>query len=711
MTGRDEVMVWAACLIAPVPSFAPARAAEGGKAFTVAADEFGPVYRVDMEKVRSAADLTAVPGVKIAWDLHGGDISLLANACDWDGDGKIDLIAGVETKGNRRIVRYKQDGRRIWSSEQVNTGLGSESGLAVEDLDGDGRYEVTLNVSRQLWCLDADTGKTKWKIDLPACRDNYQASVVGHFLDRKRFAVVCRVYRDVTCYDAAGKKVWTYRIENKSLYGHEMAHYDADGDGLDEVYVSLTGKFLALGGDGKLRWADRSCLNHSDFILCGDVDGDGDREIVYDRDGCTAKRGPIVCVDGRTGKLVQQWKYARPGKDHLQRVVLGDFDPSRPGLELAGVGKRRGRGGLILWSGAGRPAWRKDIPAGWVTWGDWDGDGTPEIMPSIGVSGDDGWEVWTGGGKRVYAIAGIGATPLGIESAGRKRPDLDGNGKADVLLWTGRGYIVLMESPSQTRTTISDAQPDGKGLLVHEVESEFQVGQTRVKVLLPENLEKDRRYPVVYVLPVEPQSRHCYGDGLAEFKKIDAHNKYKIICVAPTFSHMPWYADHPTDPAIRQESYFVKVVVPMIERRYPAISKREGRLLLGFSKSGWGAYSLLLRHPAVFDRAVAWDAPLLGRNLMNLDAGPIFGTKNNFDRYRITSLLESNAKQLGKHKRLILLGYDSFRKDHQAVHVLMEQWKIPHHYRDGPRQEHNWHSGWVAEAIRLLVSPTLRSMK
>jgi len=47
----------------------------------------------------------------------------------------------------------------------------------------------------------------------------------------------------------------------------------------------------------------------------------------------------------------------------------------------------------------------------------------------------------------VYAIAGIGATPPGTESADRKRPDLDGNGKADVLLWTGGRYIVLMEAP------------------------------------------------------------------------------------------------------------------------------------------------------------------------------------------------------------------------------------------------------------------------
>ncbi|MDP6543498.1 MAG: exo-alpha-sialidase [Phycisphaerae bacterium] len=416
---------------------------ESGKAFTMSADKFGPVYSVDAGKVRSTADLREVPGVKIAWDLRGNEpIEWLANARDVNGDGKIDLIASAGTKDGNRVVRYHQDGRRVWTSEPINGPLGNESGMAIEDLDGDGRYEVVFNVLRQLWCLDADTGKAKWKADLPACRNNYQVSVVGHFLDRKRFAVICRVGREVTCFDPLGKKVWTYRIKHKNLYGHEMTHYDADGDGLDEAYISLNGKLLALGGDGKLRWSDTNCRNHSDFILCGDVDGDGDLEIVYDRDGCGLMNGPVVCADGRTGKLVRRWTYARAGKDHLQRAVLGDFAPSRPGLELAAVGKRREMGGLMLWSAAGGPVWRKDIPVGWVTWGDWDGNGKPEIMVTHG----DGWQVWTGAGKRIYAIGGVRGVPFDVECAGGKRPDLDGDGKADVLLWTGR-YMLIMEAP------------------------------------------------------------------------------------------------------------------------------------------------------------------------------------------------------------------------------------------------------------------------
>lgn len=444
-----SLLLYCTCTAVLFAFFLPSEAAEAaadGDAFTIDCDEYGRVYRINMEKVKSAADLAAVPGIRTAWNLHGRPpFEWLDNARDVDGDGGIDLIVSAEAGKGRCIVRYEEDGSLVWKSAPVNRPVGNESGMAIEDLDGDGSCEVIFNVYRQLWCLDADTGKAEWTIDLPACRNNFQASVVGRFLDGPALSVACRVNEVVTCYTASGKKAWTYRIKNKDLYGHEMAQHAADGDGRDEVYVSLNGLFLALDGGGTLRWSDTACRNHGDFILCGDVDGDGDREIVYDRDGCAAQQGPVVCVDGRTGALVRQWDYARPGIDHLQRATLGDFCSSNPGVELAGVGKRKGSGGIMMWSKAGKPAWREDTAAGWLTCGQWDGEGSIEIMVSGGVGGGDSWEVWTGEGRRVYAFTGMGATPLGIECAGPERPDLDGNGRSDVLLWTRRGYVVLME--------------------------------------------------------------------------------------------------------------------------------------------------------------------------------------------------------------------------------------------------------------------------
>jgi len=36
----------------------------------------------------------------------------------------------------------------------------------------------------------------------------------------------------------------------------------------------------------------------------------------------------------------------------------------------------------------------------------------------------------------------------------------------------------------------------------------------------------------------------------------------------PRRSPPPWYADHPTKSDVRQESYFLKAVVPFVEKTY-----------------------------------------------------------------------------------------------------------------------------------------------
>ena len=54
--------------------------------------------------------------------------------------------------------------------------------------------------------------------------------------------------------------------------------------------------------------------------------------------------------------------------------------------------------------------------------------------------------------------------------------------------------------------------------------------------------------------------------------------------------------------------------------------------------------------------------------------------------------------------RLILLGYGNFRDQHEQAHSLMVDLKVPHIYRDGPKRQHIWESGWLTEAVELLLS-------
>jgi S-formylglutathione hydrolase FrmB len=251
---------------------------------------------------------------------------------------------------------------------------------------------------------------------------------------------------------------------------------------------------------------------------------------------------------------------------------------------------------------------------------------------------------------------------------------------------------------------IAPARTDHDGLLVHDVESPYQKGVTAIRVLLPELRRPEEQFSVVYVLPVEAGGQSRFGDGLLEVKAQQLHNRRRLLFVAPTFAQLPWYADHADDPGIRQESYLLHVVLPFVETTYPVRRKRDDQLLLGFSKSGWGAWALLLRHPDRFGRAAAWDAPLMMDQLGKYGTTPIFGTPENFERYRLTDLVREKGLALEPANRLILTGYGNFRQDHERMHSLLLELGIPHVYRDGPQRKHDWHSGWVAEAVELLAT-------
>jgi hypothetical protein len=265
-----------------------------------------------------------------------------------------------------------------------------------------------------------------------------------------------------------------------------------------------------------------------------------------------------------------------------------------------------------------------------------------------------------------------------------------------------------MSAPILTLLLVLGQRAEGPAWRTHELESPYQPGRPQIRVLLPTKVEEGRRYPVVYVLPVEARRESRYGDGLQEIVDRGLCQQYQAIFAAPTFSHLPWYADHPTDSAIRQETHFLKIVVPWVERNYPAIAAHEGRLLLGFSKSGWGAWSLLLRHPHMFARAAAWDAPLMMDRLGKYGSGDIFGTQENFERYRISDLLQADGAAWRGSPRLILSGYGNFREHHESMHKLLIELQVPHEYRDGPSRKHDWHSGWVPEAVELLLRGSKR---
>ncbi|HSH96298.1 MAG TPA: alpha/beta hydrolase-fold protein, partial [Roseimicrobium sp.] len=243
------------------------------------------------------------------------------------------------------------------------------------------------------------------------------------------------------------------------------------------------------------------------------------------------------------------------------------------------------------------------------------------------------------------------------------------------------------------------------------LESEDQAGPTLVEILLPQKLDPAKEYPVLYVLPVggEHKDPPVWGHGLVEAKKAGIADKYDLICVAPTFSIHPWLGNHATDRHLRQEDYVLKTLIPYVDRTYRTQRSKEGRWLVGFSKSGWGAYTLIFRHPDVIGYAAAWDAPLMmngentGKNWGPMGANKVYGTKENFLKFLPSVLAKEAAPAFKERQRLVLGVGKHWKPQCESFHDLLKTLEIPHGYNPDLLFEHRWDTGWFAPLVDELV--------
>ena len=257
-----------------------------------------------------------------------------------------------------------------------------------------------------------------------------------------------------------------------------------------------------------------------------------------------------------------------------------------------------------------------------------------------------------------------------------------------------------------------------RGTWQYRVASPHAVGTNLVEVLLPKSYDPAKKYRVLYVLPVEAGENHRFGDGMKVIRDLDAHNRYDLIVVAPTFDIDPWYGNHASDPQRHQEDYLLKTVIPLVGKNYSTLGTAYGLLLIGFSKSGWGALTLILRHPDVFGYAASWDAPLMftEKQFGIWKTNEVFGTAENMSRYLPTTLLREHASKFKDKTRLVLAGKNLFGtftdkrfpydgpSHTEAFHELAESLAVRHLYAPDIKANHSWNPNWVKPVLAMLVS-------
>lgn len=251
-----------------------------------------------------------------------------------------------------------------------------------------------------------------------------------------------------------------------------------------------------------------------------------------------------------------------------------------------------------------------------------------------------------------------------------------------------------------------------KGVHVYRLRSPFLGGPSPVEVLLPSRYEAARAYKVLYILPVHPGIGGRWGDGLQVARELRIHDRYGVICVSPSFDTWPYYGQHHSNPSIRHEAFVLQALLPAIEALYKTNRSAESRLLLGFSKSGWGALSLLFRNPDVFGFAASWDAPLMmsEKNFGLYETAEHFGSAEAMAHYVPGLWARKNAGQFRDHARVAVLGHNFFgtRWFHDLPHTwrfhrLLQRLGVRHTYDNGIRVPHTWNAAWMEPAVRSLM--------
>jgi hypothetical protein len=246
----------------------------------------------------------------------------------------------------------------------------------------------------------------------------------------------------------------------------------------------------------------------------------------------------------------------------------------------------------------------------------------------------------------------------------------------------------------------------------HDRRLDMNANRGHLDVVVPDTYDANRTtpYPVLYVLEVECNPGTAYADGLGYLESLDIHNTYDVILARTKFpgtiATSPWYGNKGDGTA--QHNIHMANFVRFMEDHFNAGSGRDDRLAIGFSKSGWGAMSLMLRD-RLFGYVASWDVPY-SMTFGGTDYGQVnfFGSESQFLLFNPVTIFDANILSVSDKARIVLAGSVTFDADTVAMEAFLNARGISHTYLrtvlGGGGAGHKWDSGWAPDVVSALFA-------
>ena len=248
--------------------------------------------------------------------------------------------------------------------------------------------------------------------------------------------------------------------------------------------------------------------------------------------------------------------------------------------------------------------------------------------------------------------------------------------------------------------------------------------EVHYSIFLPSDYyTSERAYPVTYLL-------HGYGDaddGWIQFGEVNrlADDAIKAGKIPPMIIVTPdgftsFYINS-ADGKLNYEDFFIKELIPHIEKTYKVKAEKRFRGIAGLSMGGYGSLLYALKYPNLFTAAAPLSAAVWSDNdIINLDEGMfngLFGNsmgKNLKGKDRLTpswfansplSLIEKKTKEeLSSVRYWIDCGDEDFLTIGNAqLHIALTNKNVPHEFRmrDGAHNWTYWRTG-IIDALSFI---------
>jgi len=268
------------------------------------------------------------------------------------------------------------------------------------------------------------------------------------------------------------------------------------------------------------------------------------------------------------------------------------------------------------------------------------------------------------------------------------------------------------------------SQPAGKVVEQETVSSTILGRSVHYTVYLPADYDiSQRSYPVVYLL-------HGFTDDNTGWLQFGEINRYADKAIAdgtipPMIIIMPnadssWYINS-YDGKENYEDFFIKELMPFVEKKYRIKAEKKYRGVAGLSMGGYGTLIYALKYPQLFAAAAPLSAGIFtsdelkampDNNYANVLAR-VFGSNLKgdarlTDQWYANSVLDIVAKEstdsLKRVRYWIDCGDDDFLTNANCLlHIALVTKHVPHEFRmrDGAHNWTYWRTG-ITDALQFI---------